>query len=132
MYGFEGTPEDSKPVIELLDRLRTRPGAAVTSEIVLGELLAPVRRQNATPVGRKRQIYLNLLVFNTFFDLQPVTRDIIIATADVRQVTGLKLLDAIHVVTGMRTDRDMRQLPAGLQRIPPDSAGIAELLRELK
>jgi predicted nucleic acid-binding protein len=140
MYGFEGKPEDAGPILELLDALRWRPGSAVTSELVLGELLAPVRRENATPAPRKRQVYLNLLVYNTFFELHPVARDIIIETADLRQSTNLKLVDAIHVVTAVRAscrsflsaDNDMRRLPQGMLRVSPDAAGVKVLLGALR
>jgi predicted nucleic acid-binding protein len=139
IYGLEGTPDIAEPIIRLLTALRERPGAAVTSELVLGEVLAPVRRRGATPVSRKRQMYLNLLVFNTFFELRPVTREIIVETADIREVTNLKLIDAIHVVTAIHancryflsTDTDMRQLPQGMTRVTPDVAGVDMILKEL-
>ncbi len=140
IYGLEGTPDIAEPVITLLTALRARPGAATTSELVLGEVLAPVRRPGATPVERKRRMYLNLLVFNTFFDLRPVTREIIIETAELRQVSTLKLVDAIHVVTAIQakcryflwTDTDMRQLPHGMAQVTPTSAGVNEILKELR
>jgi predicted nucleic acid-binding protein len=85
-------------------------------------------------------MYLNLLVFNRFFDLRPVTREIIIETAELRQVSTLKLVDAIHVVTAIQakcryflsTDTDMRQLPQGMAQVAPTSAGVDEILKELR
>jgi predicted nucleic acid-binding protein len=139
MYAFESGAELAHPILALITALRAAPGAGVTSEIVLGELLAPVRRPNAVPISRKRRIYLNLLVFNRLFDLRPVTREIIIGTAALRERTNLKLVDALHIMTAigagcryiLSNDHDMERTPQGLHRVEPDAAGIELLLREL-
>ncbi len=80
------------------------------------------------------------LIHDRFFDLRPVSRDIIIETSRLRAYMNLKLPDAIHVVTTIRAgcryflsnDRDMSNGPVGLQRIKPDADGIAILLQDLR
>ncbi|MGA8171480.1 MAG: type II toxin-antitoxin system VapC family toxin [Methylocystis sp.] len=137
--GFEGPPEIAAPVQNLLRALRGLRGVVVSSELTLAELLAPVRRPDALSTMERRQLYLNLLLRNIAIDLQPITRDILIKTADLRSMNGYKLADAIHLVTAVETscaffvsnDDRLRKLPAGLGKIRPDQAGVDELLREL-
>ncbi|HEX8665440.1 MAG TPA: type II toxin-antitoxin system VapC family toxin [Beijerinckiaceae bacterium] len=139
MYAFESGPELAEPVLALIRALESKPGLGVTSELVLGELLAPTRKPNAIPTWRKRRIYLSLLVFNTFFDLRPVTREVIIETATLREHANLKLVDAIHMVTAIHAgcryflsnDRDMERRPEGMRIVQPDASGVELLLREL-
>ena len=139
MYGFEGSPAVAEPVQTLLMELRARPGCGVTSELVLAELLAPVERQGALPVDVRRTLYLDLLVNGRIFSLRPVTRDILIDTARLRQGIRLKLPDAIHVVTAVQAgcrfflsnDRDARQTPSGLTPVKPNAAGVRTILAEL-
>jgi predicted nucleic acid-binding protein len=140
MYAVEGSSELAEPVLELLEALRSKPGTGVTSELVLGELLAPIRRPDATPAPLRKRIYMGLLIHDRFFDLRPVSRDIIIGTSKLRTHMNLKLPDAIHVMTAIRAecrsflsnDRDMSKGPAGLQRIRPDAEGIAILLQDIR
>src|SRR5476649_435131 len=99
----EGTAETSASPKRLLEVLRKRPGVAVTSEITFAETLAPPRRADALPLHIKRRAYLDLLLWNGFITLIPVSRDILIETADLRVVARMKLPDAIHLVSAIRS-----------------------------
>jgi predicted nucleic acid-binding protein len=135
----EGTVEASIPPKKLIEVLRVRPGMAVTSEITLAETLAPPRRADALPLHIKRRAYLDLIVWSGFVTLIPVSRDILIETADLRSVARLKLPDAIHLVSAIRgkcgylvsNDGDFNKLPEGMARVKPDENGIDGLLRAL-
>jgi predicted nucleic acid-binding protein len=134
--GFESPIEAAKPVQDFLLRLRERPGSAVTSELTLAELLAPVSRPGGLPTPVKRRLYLDLLIWSKMFDLRPITRDILIETADLRRAARHTLPDAIHLVTAIRAqcryflsyDNGVRP-PQGMERIPPDRPGIDVVLR---
>jgi predicted nucleic acid-binding protein len=139
MYAFETAPEIANPLLALMEAFKRKPGAAVTSEIVLGELLAPVRRPGALSAAEKRTIYLNLLVFNQWFDLRPVTRSIVLGSASLREGTNLKLVDAVHLATALHAgcrfilsnDRDMDRGVGRLRRVQPDADGIEMLVGAL-
>jgi hypothetical protein len=113
----------------------------MTSELTLAEVLAKAR-----PDARRN--YFNLIVWSNLFKLQPVTRDILIDTADYRRVSQkprpdgtkatVKLPDAIHVVTAMQSrcsaflSADIGlKLPEEITVFEPSEAGIAELLRQI-
>ena len=108
IYAVEGSDDIAGHLRTLFDLLRSNCGLAVTSELTLAEVLPkadPIRRRN----------YLELILHSGLFDLYPVTRDILIETADYRRIAGVskpnvskpevsmpKLPDAIHVVTAIR------------------------------
>jgi predicted nucleic acid-binding protein len=136
--GEESAANRPRPFFEML---RRKPRVAMTSELTLAEVLPKAR-----PYARRN--YLNLIVWSGLFDLRPVTREILIDTADYRRsyLTALPdgrsvmptLPDAIHVVTAARNqcqiflsaDRRVK-LPAGITVCEPDEPGLARLLREL-
>src|ERR1700731_3377691 len=97
----EGDDSIAQPIGKLLDLLRGHPGVAVTSELTLAEVLPKAM------VPRRRS-YLNLLIWSGIFDLRPVTRDILIETAEYRRkarardVALPKLPDSIHIVTAIQ------------------------------
>ena len=129
MYGVEGEPALARPLQDLFVALRSRLGAGVASELVLAELLAPVRRPGALPQNQRRRAYLSLLVWDQSFALRPVTRDVLLETADLRSTLRLKLPDAVHMVTAvqarcpfiMSNDGDLSRPPAGLSHVRPDA-----------
>jgi predicted nucleic acid-binding protein len=138
IMAVEGTRDAAAPAKELIEALRERRGLAVTSEITLAEVLAPPQRPDALPLHVKRRVYLDLLVWSGFISLISISRSLLMETADLRSVTRLKLPDAIHVVTAIQrqccyfvsADKGIRT-PAGMTRIAPDAAGVAEILRVL-
>jgi predicted nucleic acid-binding protein len=140
IYLMEGDPEVAGPIRPLFDRLRSRPGIGVTSEITLAEVLSPPRRPNALPHPIKRGIYLDLLVNARFIKMEPVTRDILLDSADLRELTPLKLVDAVHLVTSKRLgcshfvsgDADFRRMPQGMSYIATDQASLSSLLAVLQ
>lgn len=140
-YLVEGHDELAESVRELFTLFRSRPGLAVTSELTLAEVLVKA------PVPYRR-VYLDLIVWSGMFDLRAVSRNILTETAAYRRASVkiepdgrksmVKLPDAIHVVTAIRSDckrilsNDARmRLPEGFQRVTPDHVGISRLLREL-
>jgi predicted nucleic acid-binding protein len=140
IYLMEGVPEVASAIRPLFDRLRSRPGVGVTSEITLAEVLSPPRRPNALPHQIKRGIYLDLLVNARFIELEPVTRDILIDSADLRELLPLKLVDAVHLVTSRRLgcshfvscDADFRRMPQGVTYTGTDQASLSPLLALLQ
>ncbi|PWB80751.1 MAG: VapC toxin family PIN domain ribonuclease [Methylocystaceae bacterium] len=138
--GFESPASNAEPVQDLLLALREKPGFAVTSELTLAELLAPISRPHVLAPAERRRLYLDLLVGGGMIDLRPVTREILIETADLRRTTRQKLPDAIHVATALHADcrffmshdDGMRKLPEGLTRLHPDRAGAASIIEALR
>jgi len=132
IYAIEGSAEVSNPLRELFGLLRARPGAGVTSELTLAEVLP---RAN----DLRRRNYLDLIVWSRIFDLHPISRDILIETAEYRKVTRMpKLPDAIHVVTAIRAgcrtilSADSRlKLPEGYASLLPNRENLLGLIRDL-
>jgi predicted nucleic acid-binding protein len=104
---------------------------AVTSELTIAEVLAP----STKPRPNRSAFYQNLLIWADLIELSPVTRSVLIETADLRRQLPLKLADAIHVVTAQKAgcqyflsaDKDVRRMPAGLAHIEPSEKNIIEL-----
>ena len=136
--GDEAAANWLRPFFELV---RQRPGVAMTSELTLAEVLAKAR-----PDARRN--YLNLIVWSKLFELQPITRDILIDTADYRRVSQkarpdgtkvlVKLPDAIHVVTAARSRCRMflsadtgLKLPADMMVLEPNESGLSTLTQAL-
>src|ERR1700686_5349124 len=90
----EGTDEAAVPAKRLIEALRSHhSGVAETSEITFAEVLASPQRSDALPLQIKRRVYLDLLVWSAFITLIPVSRDILIETADLSTVARFKLPD---------------------------------------
>jgi predicted nucleic acid-binding protein len=143
IYYVDGEESVASRVRPFFDFLAKRPGIAMTSELTLAEVLAKAR-----PDARRN--YFNLIVWSRLFELKPVTRDILIDTADYRQVSlttspdgrkanvNVKLPDAIHVVTASRSrcrlflsaDQGL-QMPADMTILRPDQDGFTRLTREI-
>ena len=141
IYFVDGQEETASRIRPFFAALAERPGAAITSELTLAEVLA-----KAQPNARRS--YFNLIIWSKLFQLEPITRDILIDTADYRRISQrtrpdgskatLKLPDAIHVVTAMRSrcrmffSADERLvLPVEMSVIRPNDIGLAELTKGL-
>ena len=132
IYAIEGSPDVAEPLRLLFDLFRENRGAGVTSELTLAEVLP-----RATTL--QRRMYLDLIVWSRIFDLQPVSREILVETADYRRIAQMpRLPDAIHVVTAIRAgcrtvlSADSRlKLPEGFLALLPNSANISRLVQEL-
>jgi predicted nucleic acid-binding protein len=142
IYAVEGDDALASPINELFARLRELPGVAITSELTLAEVLP-----KALP--KQRQLYFDLMISSGVFDLRPVSREILIDTADYRRIAAMnqaggsrsmpKLPDAIHVVTAIRsgckrflsTDAGIKAT-ADMTLVDAGRAGIDALLGELR
>jgi predicted nucleic acid-binding protein len=132
IYAIEGSADIADPLRQLFDLLRANRGIGVTSELTLAEVLP-----RASTVQRRS--YLNMIVWSRIFDLHPVSRDILIETAEYRKKAGMpKLPDAVHVVTAIRAgcrtvlSADLRlKLPNGYSVLPPVAANLFRLIKEL-
>lgn len=139
IYAVEGVPAAAGPAKELIKFLRARPGAMLTSEITLAEVLAPSKGRGAWPLAVKRRVYLDLLVWSRTVTLLPIVRDILIRTADLRKISRLKLPDAIRLTSAIQHnctffvsgDAHFKKLPSGMKRVRPDEQGVTALLGEL-
>jgi predicted nucleic acid-binding protein len=136
----EGEPERAAIIRRLFDELRKYNSSAVTSELILGEVLAPPRRKGALELHIKKRIYLDLVVWSGFIELIPVSRDLLIETANLRNVSRHKLPDAVHVVSAIRSrctyflsnDVDAKRVPTQMQWVRPDEQGVATVLGALR
>ena len=137
--GYEAGEADSRSVRRLLLALRAKRGVAVTSELTVAEVLAPVRRPSGPTLRDKEQLYATALLWSDFIDLIPASRELLVKTAALRRQIPFKLADAIHVVTALHTgcsffvsdDNDARVLPAGLRRLTADEAGVDQVVAAL-
>jgi predicted nucleic acid-binding protein len=141
IYAIEGVDEVAALLHSLFAALRHRAGLACTSELTLAEVLP-----KANVVQRRN--YFTLILHSGLFDLLPVTRDILIETAEYRKSRARpsidargslpKLPDAVHVVTAIHAgcntfvsfDRGLR-LPAGLDRVGSEGDRLPQLVRDL-
>jgi predicted nucleic acid-binding protein len=133
----EGLDEAAAPAKTLIKTLRDqRVGIAATSEITFAEVLAPSKQANALPLHMKRRAYLDLLLWSGFVALIPVSRNILIETAALRNAGRLKLPDAIHLVSAIHlrcrffvsADRDFDK---GMERVNGDHDSLPRLLNGL-
>lgn len=83
------------------------------------------RSERALPLEIKRRVYLDLLLWSELVGLIPVSRDILIDTADLRLYAPLKLPDAIHLRSAIAAgseffvsaDEDFNRLPSGIRLV---------------
>jgi predicted nucleic acid-binding protein len=139
IYAVEGVPQTAEPARNLIRFLRRRTASMCTSEITLAEILAPSRTEGAWPLNKKRPVYLDLLVSSEMVVLLPVSRDILIRTAEVRDMRRLKLPDAIHLATALHHgckffvsgDSDFKYPPPEIEHVRSDQNGIDRLIQKL-
>jgi predicted nucleic acid-binding protein len=141
IYAIEGVDEIASLLHSLFAALRHRVRSACTSEFTLAEVLP---KANVV----QRRSYFTLILHSGLFDLLPVTRDILIETADYRkhlkrpsfEARGAmpRLPDAIHVVTAVRAgcntlvsfDRGLK-LPSGLERVGREEGRLLQLIQDI-
>jgi predicted nucleic acid-binding protein len=141
IYAIEGVDDIAALLHSLFATLRSQARSACTSEFTLAEVLP---KANAV----QRRSYFTLILHSGLFELLPVTRDILIETADYRknrarpsfEVQGSmpKLPDAIHEVTAIHAgcntfvsfDRGLK-LPIGLDRVGGEEGRLLQLVQEL-
>jgi len=87
-----------------------------------------------------RRLCLDLMVFGGYIGLEPVSRDVLYETADLRKVAPIKkLVDDIHLVTAIRgrcrffvsRDSDFRRMPQGMAKVTPDASAVSKLVEKI-
>jgi predicted nucleic acid-binding protein len=139
IFSIEGERSVSEPATALIELLRKHPGAGITSELTLAEVLAGCEQVRSPSI---RRAYFDLILWSKFVDLVPINREILCESAELRFAhkhthgKKLKLPDAIHLVTAIQrrcryfvsADKGIKT-PVDMKKIAPDASGIAELLR---
>lgn len=137
---LEGTPSDSAALNILFESLSARPGAGVTSELTLAEVLAGSHKSGA----QMKRAYLDLIVWSNTFELASVSREILFQSADLcvvhKSAIGRKLglLDAIHLATAIQArcqyfvsaDKAIMP-PVGMAKVGFDAGAIDEIRKAL-
>ena len=134
IYSLEGPDDVAVPANQFFLAMRQRPGALATSELTLAEVLGPSRGEPRSPLLRRA--YIDLLVWGRFIRLDPISRDILYETAELRKITPLKLPDASHLATAIAAhcafflprDRDFKRLPKRMELVLPTAAGFSRVL----
>jgi len=141
IYAIEGDDNISVLLHSLFAALRRRAKPAYTSELTLAEILP---KANAI----QRRSYFTLVLQSGLFELLPVTRSILIETADYRRnrarpsfdakLSMPKLPDAIHVVTATHAGCDTfisgdggLKLPAGIDRFGREENRLLHLIEDI-
>lgn len=141
IYAIESVDDVATVLHSLFGALRKQGASACTSEFTLAEILPKAN-------SAQRRSYFTLILHSGLFDLVPVTRDILIETAEYRKFllrpnfdtkqSMPKLPDAIHVVTAVKAgcdtfvsfDRGLK-LPVGIDRVGREDDGLLKLVQEL-
>ena len=124
IYALELSGGVGETCRSLLAALRQRPGVAVTSELTLAEATAPTPHA-ALPASLRRRRFVGLLVHQRFIRLEPVDRATLVETSRLREARPMRLPDAIHVVTAVRTGCSHVVSNDGRLRVPAPLRGVA-------
>ena len=121
IYVTEGNPAFKDQIASLFEALDAADARLVTSELTLAEVLVrPLRDQDTGLVEAYERL------FDTLVEMQPVSREVLLLTAQLRaQTSSLRTPDAIHVATAklvqashfVSGDGGIRTLPDGMQRV---------------
>jgi predicted nucleic acid-binding protein len=102
IYAVESYPAFIQELLALLQSIDQGNQIAITSELSLAEVLVkPLQERNQT----RQEAYKRAIVNRKNVFVVPVLRELLIDAAQVRADTGLKLPDAIHVATAVRSQR---------------------------
>ncbi|HXY58007.1 MAG TPA: PIN domain-containing protein, partial [Methylocystis sp.] len=101
IYFVEGDAAIAEDLHGLFELLEQRRSLAVTGELTLAEVLAPPRQATAWSLARKRTLYLDLILGGDFVELEPISREILIQSANLREHSTLKLADAVHIASAV-------------------------------
>lgn len=100
IYAVESYPAFIKELIALFQSIDQGNQVAITSELSLAEVLVkPLQEQNEI----RQEAYKRAIVNRNNVFVVPVLRELLIDAAQIRADTGLKLPDAIHVATSVRS-----------------------------
>jgi predicted nucleic acid-binding protein len=141
IFAVEGEPSVSERATALLDALRKHPGSGLTSELTLAEVLVG-SKHSLEPLLRRA--YLDLVVWSSFINLIPISRNVLYESATLRSAhkrthgRKLSLPDAIHLVTAIQggcryfvSHDDGIEPPADMKKIAFSKDGISEALKVL-
>jgi predicted nucleic acid-binding protein len=139
IHAFETAGSQAGALQVFFGHLTRYPFGAVTSELTLAELLAPIKAADAMTIEERQDLYLPLFDEGAFIALISISRAILLRTASLRQSYPQRLPDAIHIATAveagcrffMSPDMDARRLPESLTWVRPDPDGIATVLKAL-
>jgi predicted nucleic acid-binding protein len=100
IYALESHPDYLAVVTELFEAIDRGTVSAVTSELSLAEALVK-------PCLDKRDdlqtIYKSAIAPSSGLDVPPISREILIDSAEIRAQVKLRLPDAMHMATARRT-----------------------------
>jgi predicted nucleic acid-binding protein len=103
IYAVEGFAAYLDQIRALMTAMNTGEITTVTSELTLAEVLVkPLKDQNPTI----QQAYKTFLSPTPALEVVPIGRDILEEAAQWRATTRLKLPDAIHLATALRSKCD--------------------------
>jgi len=141
IFFYEGDAAISERAKNLFDALRKHPGAGVTSELTLAEVLAESERPRNAMLKRA---YLDLIVWSKFIDLVPIGREILYDSVDLRanhkRAHGRKLdlPDAIHLTTAIAkkcrffiSADDKIETPAEMTKLSPLTTNFEAVIQVL-
>jgi predicted nucleic acid-binding protein len=135
VYAVQAGEDVSAPMLHFLSEMARLKRKPITSELTLAEVLC---KKDLTPT--LQAIYVDLLVESEAVQLEPVTRKILLASAEMRRCgASLKLQDAIHVATAnsagckfiLTNDVGFRAPPDAMIVLRPTHDNIARVLGSL-
>jgi predicted nucleic acid-binding protein len=135
VYAVQAGSDMAAPMLHFLAKMERAHRKPVTSELTLAELLC---KRDLT--SELHAIYVDLLIESDAIQLEPVTRDILLTSAEMRRSGGaLKLQDALHVATAisarcqfmLTNDAGIRTPPEGLTVLRPTQENVTHNLRAL-
>lgn len=101
IYALEGYSAFRTDLMQLFEQIQSGKLMGVTSELTLAELLVqPCRDRNLD----QQALYKKAIVNRQNFLVVPIFRDLLIDAANIRGLTQLKLPDAIHAATALRSE----------------------------
>ena len=137
IIAIEGEDEIADLVRRVFELGGTAENGLVTSELTLSEVLVRPLRENDADRARA---YLSLLADGPGMSISAISRDVLLASADLRARYGaLKLADAIHLATAVELACDRflsndHRLPrlAETQTVRLNKTDLRRLLNDLQ
>ena len=104
IYSIEGFAPYDAFLRDLFALVEDRTIRAATSEITIAEVMVlPLRQSNPRLIA----IYEELLAADGPIDVLPISRAILLQSAEVRARSSSKLIDAIHIATAIEARSDI-------------------------
>ncbi len=100
IYHFEQHPEFASPAGRVIENLEDGKFRGVASELTLLELTVRPLQLGRQDVADDYEV---LLGYFPHFELEPISREILLAAAGLRARQRLRTPDAIQIATGLRT-----------------------------